>query len=83
MHVLAWRNDLNAVGVLIHAGANVNAVGDMGQTPLHVAIAMENVAMIKALLEAGARDDIRSEFGLTPREDAAGRGGAVAAVFAQ
>lgn len=37
---------------------------DMGATPLHVAIAQQNLDMIRSLLQAGARDDIRSEFGL-------------------
>jgi ankyrin repeat protein len=66
---------------LIQAGADVNAVGDMGQTPLHVAISMDNPKMVAALLKAGARDDIRSEFGSTPREDALAHGGRMAALF--
>ncbi len=36
MHVMAWRNDLEGVEVLIRSGADVNATGDMGETPLHV-----------------------------------------------
>ena len=83
LHVMAWRNDLEAVELLISAGADVNAIGDMGETPLHVAISQENVAMARALLKAGARDDIRSEFGSTPREKAARQGETMAALFAR
>ena len=39
LHALAWRNDVEGAEVLVEAGADVNAVGDMGETPLHVAIA--------------------------------------------
>jgi ankyrin repeat protein len=79
---MAWRNDLEAVEILISAGANVNAIGDMGETPLHVAISNQNPEMVAALLRAGARDDIRSEFGSTPREKAARLGDVMAALFA-
>ena len=83
LHVMAWRNDLEAVELLVGAGADVNAIGDMGETPLHVAISKENFEMVKALLKAGARDDIRSEFGSTPREKAIRQGESMAVLFAQ
>lgn len=70
LHVMAWRNDLDAVEMLIRAGADVNAVGDMGETPLHVAVSQGNTSVIAAMVAAGARDDIRCEFGDTPRERA-------------
>jgi len=74
LHVLAWRSDTEGALLLIAAGANVNAVGDMGTTPLHVAIAQGNRRLARALIEAGARSDIRSEFGTTPAEEAAVKG---------
>jgi ankyrin repeat protein len=80
---MAWRNDLEAVQILVAAGADVNAIGDMGETPLHVAVRSGNVAMVEVLLRAGARDDIRSEFEFvsTPRALAAEAGGAMGRVF--
>jgi ankyrin repeat protein len=73
LHVMAWRNDLEAVEILVNAGANVNALGDMSETPLHVALRMNSPRIAEVLLQAGARDDIRGEFDETPREMAQGR----------
>jgi ankyrin repeat protein len=73
LHVMAWRNDLEAVELLVKAGADVNALGDMSETPLHVALRMNSPGVVEVLLGAGARDDIRGEFGETPREMAKGR----------
>jgi len=81
LHVVAWRNDLDAVQVLIDAGANVNAQGEMNETPLHVAVRQRHVLMVSAMLDAGARPDIRSEFGDTPKELALQEGGSVARLF--
>jgi len=55
---------------LIENDANIDAVGDMGETPLHVAISKNERRVIDALLEAGARTDIVSEFGQTQVEKA-------------
>jgi ankyrin repeat protein len=74
LHVLAWRHDTEGALLLIDAGADVNAVGDMGTTPLHVAIAQKNRKLARALVDAGARTNIRSEFGKTPAEDAKEKG---------
>jgi uncharacterized protein len=82
LHVVAWRNDLEAVELLISAGANVNAPGEMNETPLHVAVHQGNARMVRAMLLAGAQVDLRSEFGETPMEDAIGQGGEMAALFA-
>jgi ankyrin repeat protein len=81
LHVMAWRNDLESVRILLAAGAGPNAQGEMDETPLHVAIRQDNLPMISAMLEAGARDDIRSKFGEPPREAALKKGGAVAGLF--
>ena len=81
LHVMAWRDDGEAVELLLLAGADVNAVGDMGETPLHVAISKDNVPMVVAMLKAGARTDIQSEFGETPREKAMRCKGAVESLF--
>lgn len=50
--------------LLIENGANIDAIGDMGETPLHVGISKNEKRAIDALLEAGTRTGIVSEFGL-------------------
>ncbi|MHB8890272.1 MAG: ankyrin repeat domain-containing protein [Acidobacteriaceae bacterium] len=42
----------------------------MDETPLHIAVTQRNIPMIQALLKAGARDNIRCEFGDNARERA-------------
>jgi len=74
---MAWRKDIEGARILVAAGADVNAVGDMDQTPLHVAICLEDRDMIKLLLSAGAKLTLRSEFGKTPLEEADEKGGAI------
>lgn len=81
LHVVAWRNDLEAVLLLIGAGADVNATGEMDETPLHIAVHHRNVQMVQAMLRAGARSDVRSEFGDTSKDRAILQGGEIAALF--
>ena len=38
LHVLIWRGDTDGALLLIKHGAPINAIGDMGETPLHIAI---------------------------------------------
>ena len=72
------RKDRHAVELLLESGAKVNAVGDMGETPLHVAVAGGDERIIGLLLKAGASPTIRSEFGDTPFERAKRQGGSIA-----
>ncbi|MBK7118963.1 MAG: ankyrin repeat domain-containing protein [Comamonadaceae bacterium] len=65
---MAWRNDIYAVKRLLNAKANPNAIGDMGETPLHVAISQESPEIIQALLQAGAKTNIRSEFNVDEKK---------------
>ena len=83
LHVIVWRNDVKAARLLLSAGADVNAKGDMAVTPLHVAVSRGNVAMAELLLGAGARADLVSEIGGTARDEALRHGGAIADVFAK
>jgi len=78
---MAWRNDVRGAELLIAEGVNVNAIGDMSETPLHVAVRNGNLRLIAALLKAGAKVGIRSEFGATPAEMAAELGGGIAKLF--
>lgn len=81
LHVFAWRTDLAAARLLIAAGADPNAIGDMGETTLYVAVRQGMPELAEALLAAGASPDIVSEFEETPREMASREGGRLADVF--
>ena len=52
---LAGRGSMAIVEALIEAGADVNAVGALGTTPLHVAAARGSAEMIELLARHGAR----------------------------
>jgi ankyrin repeat protein len=77
LHVFAWRDDIASASVLLAAGADPNARGEMADTPLHVAITRRNLALVELLLSHGADSNLRSAFG-TARELAAEAGGSFA-----
>jgi len=60
------REPADAVKVLLAAGANPNAKAPDGSTPLHQAVAARQVAIIRALVGAGARLDAVNQDNLTP-----------------
>ncbi len=60
LHVIAWRRDHDGARLHIEAGADINAVGDMDQTPLHVAVIQQDPTMVPLLLDHGARDNVIS-----------------------
>lgn len=64
--------------MLIAADAPIDAQGDMGETPLHVALRAKDYAFVAVLVSAGANVDIRSEFDETAREIATELGGVYA-----
>jgi ankyrin repeat protein len=64
LHIAAQRGNLRAVELLVKAGLDVNAPGDMGYTALHYATDPKVVAF---LLSHGASRDIPSEFGTVPK----------------
>ncbi|WP_371286327.1 ankyrin repeat domain-containing protein [Variovorax sp. 770b2] len=59
LHMAAHRGDARAVQLLLKAGANVNAIGDMGYTPLHYAASRE---VAPVLVGAGANPSIEDEL---------------------
>ena len=60
------RDPLEALKLLLAAGADPNAKAGDGSTPLHQAVQEEQVAMIRALAAAGAKLDAVNKDNLTP-----------------
>lgn len=63
--VITW-GDPKAVRLLIDAGADVNAVIELGRTLLHDAVGFGNSEIVQLLLEHGARSDERDAIGDRP-----------------
>ena len=60
------RDPLEALNLLLAAGADPNAKAADGSTPLHQAVQEEHVAMIRALAAAGGKLDAVNKDNLTP-----------------
>jgi ankyrin repeat protein len=60
------RDPLEALNLLLAAGANANAKAADGSTPLHQAVQEEQVPMIRALAAAGGKLDAVNKDNLTP-----------------
>lgn len=68
LHVAAARASSAEVGLLLSAGADINATGEHGHMPLHDAVAQCALDVVLLLLEHGASISARNEFGETPED---------------
>ena len=74
LHRAAQNGDLPQVQKLLAAKYPVNRFDELGKTPLHYAVAGEHMAVVDALLRAGANVNARDErvAGGTPLGEYAG-----------
>lgn len=70
LHIMVARGRLSCVISLLSHGANVNAIGSDGDSPLHVAV-RSDVSLIHALIVFGADVNQRNQKGETARHLAA------------
>lgn len=68
LHRAAFRGDARDVRDLIALGADLNAAGDLGHTPLHYAVLQDHADIAEILAESGADVTRRDEEGRTPAE---------------
>ena len=67
-------NTLEAVKLALELGGDVNAADEIGDTALHGAAHIRSEAVIRFLLEKGARVEAKNSRGLTPLMIAEGAG---------
>jgi ankyrin repeat protein len=72
----AMKRDVAAVRALIAEKVDVNAPGTDGSPALHWAVRVDDAAMAKLLLGAGAQPTLANRYGLTPMAIAAANGSA-------
>jgi ankyrin repeat protein len=78
------RNDpVDVMKLLVEKGANVNAVNDLGMTPMHYAVQRGVDRVIEYLAGMGARFDARNKQGRTPADLARGRTAALVKQLSQ
>src|SRR5215469_4252766 len=63
LHVAAIRGDREGARLLVEAGANVDALGDMSCTPLYYAVSHRHPEVARLLLEYGADPHLLNELG--------------------
>jgi uncharacterized protein len=68
LHVAAIRGDVHIIGLLLDAGAEIDARGEHGHTPLHEAVGQEHIEAVKLLLCRGADPRIRNDWRQTAKE---------------
>ena len=66
LHWAAYTDDLSTAELLMGAGATVNAVNDLGVTPLWVACTNASTSMARTLLTAGADPNVGPPTGGSP-----------------
>lgn len=68
LHIAAMRGDCIAIDLLLLDGADIDAIGDMGNTALHYASREQHREAFRMLASRGANQSIRNEFGKLPEE---------------
>ena len=81
LHIAVVWGDKYAVGLLLDAGAAIDALGDMRTTPLYNAVGQGHIEIAELLLSRGANPDIISELGYSPRTLAESNGGNLSNLF--
>lgn len=68
LHLMSGQGDLESVLTLIYNGADINAQGDKGLTPIYRAISAESVELVELFIGLGANLNIQNSLSSTPLE---------------
>ena len=66
LHVSAQFGYLQMAAVLVGAGADINAIDLLGQTPLFHAVVTNNIKLVRFLLDKNANTGISNNIGYSP-----------------
>ena len=67
LHVVASWGDCEAISMLVDAGADINARGERGFTPLMEAVVQGRIDAVRLIVHLGA-GPVRNDDGLLPSE---------------
>ncbi len=67
LHVAASWGDCEAISMLVDAGADINARGERGFTPLMEAVVQGRIDAVRLIVHLGAKP-IRNDDGMLPSE---------------
>mgnify|MGYP001570576771 CR=1 FL=1 len=68
LNIACVRGAVDEVAALIAGGADINAVGELGNQAIHEAIECGSHEIVQMLLAAGARIDTANDFGKSPSD---------------
>ena len=68
INIAATRGLMGEVATLLAHGANINAMGEHGYTPLHNAVEQNHIEIVRFLLKSGADATMSNDDGDTPVE---------------
>lgn len=66
LHIVAFRGDVESMRVLLMAGANIDAVGDLERTPIYSAIMGDHLDAVKFLINQKCSLLHKDDGGKTP-----------------
>lgn len=70
LYLAVDRGDINQIERHIYWGTDINAINPDGKTPLHVAARQGQTAVVKMLLNNGARPEAKDRSGNSPLHEA-------------
>ncbi|MCW7542077.1 ankyrin repeat domain-containing protein [Aquabacterium sp. A7-Y] len=68
IHLASFAGHCDDIENALSAGANIDAIGDLGLSALHYAVLGESLDAVRLLISKGANLTLENEFGETPAQ---------------